>query len=127
MAESPAHEMPLPADCGQASHDPLDMGVCLFPQDPHESPEPRASKHRLERVVWVDSGLSFASTWLDESTIVDRAKEWDGIVQTVGHVIYEDSKRLVLGLSYDKDNESWAGAFLIYKPAIVERYEMHAS
>jgi hypothetical protein len=78
-------------------------------------------RRRLERVVWIDSGLSFASTWLDEDVIVDRSKGWDGKVVTVGQNIYEDATRLVLGLSYDKDAEAWAGAFLIYKPAIVER------
>lgn len=79
---------------------------------------------RLERVVWVDSGLSYASTWLDEDTIVDRAKAWDGRVSTVGHVIYEDDTRIVLGLSWDKETGNWAGAFLIYKPAIIEREEI---
>lgn len=79
---------------------------------------------RLERVVWVDSGLSYASTWLDEETIVGRAKDWDGLVTTVGHLIYEDNTRIVLGLSHDKETGNWAGAFLIYKPAIIERYEI---
>lgn len=76
---------------------------------------------RAERIVWVDSGLSFASTWLEEETIIERAKEWDGLVISVGQVVYEDAERVVLGLSKDKETNNWTGAFLIYKPTIIIR------
>jgi hypothetical protein len=85
--------------------------------------EPREERP-LERVVWVDSGLSYASTWLDEETVIDRAKEWNGRVTTVGHLIYEDDSCVVLGLSHDTETGNWSGAFLIYKPTILERYEI---
>lgn len=84
-------------------------------------PESAAQSHPLERIVWVDSGLSYASTWLEEATIVDRAKDWDGRVTTVGQVIYEDDRVVVLCLSRDLETNNWAGAFLIYKPAILTR------
>lgn len=81
----------------------------------------------MEAVEWIDSGLSFAATWLTEDTIVHRAKEWDGRVTTVGHVIYEDDTRIVLGLSKDHETGNWSGCFAIYKSAIVQRVALVAS
>lgn len=75
----------------------------------------------MERVEWVDSGLSFASSWLDEATIIERAKEWHGIVVTVGQLIYEDDDKLVLGLSQDAETGNWAACFGIMKSSIVHR------
>lgn len=77
-----------------------------------------------ERVVWWDSGLSFASTWLPEQTVVERAKDWDGRVTTVGQVVYEDTQTLVLGLSRDGETGAWAGCFAIFKPCILERTQL---
>lgn len=75
----------------------------------------------MEKIVWMDSGLSYASTWLDEQTIVERAQAWDGRVVTVGQVIWEGPDRILLGLSKDEEHGHWAGAFLIWKQAIIER------
>lgn len=75
----------------------------------------------MERIVWMDSGLSYAPTWLDEKTIIDRAQEWNGQVVTVGQVIWEGPDRILLGLSKDEESGNWAGAFLIWKQAIIER------
>lgn len=75
----------------------------------------------MERVEWVDSGLSFASAWLDERVAVERVKEWNGIVVTVGHVVYEDEERILIGMSHDVETGNWAGLFGIYKPCIIKR------
>ena len=81
----------------------------------------------MEAIEWVDSGLSFASTWLDERSVIERAKEWDGRVTTVGHVIFEDDDRIVLGLSRDHETGYWAGCFAIYKSAIIARCKLEAA
>ena len=78
-------------------------------------------EQRLARIVWVDSGLSFASTWLEHSTIVERAMEWTGKIVSVGRVVYEDNERVVLGISYDQENDNWASVFLIAKQSILTR------
>lgn len=83
---------------------------------------PKANK--VERIVWVDSGLSFASTWLPVATVRDRAKSWQGLVQSVGQVVFEDDLCVVLGLSYDEETDNWAGCMGIYKPCIVHREEL---
>lgn len=80
----------------------------------------------MERIEWVDSGLAFASTWLDEATIKQRASEWDGKVVTVGQVIFEDEERIIMGLSRDTENDNWAGCFLIWKPSIIDRKALTA-
>jgi len=78
----------------------------------------------IERIVWVDSGLSFASTWLDTKDIIERAKDWNGRIVSVGQVIYEDDERLVLGINYDPENDNWAACFLIGKVAILNRVRL---
>lgn len=81
-------------------------------------------EERLERIVWVDSGLSFASTWLDHSTILERAKEWTGRIISVGRIVYEDEERIVLGVSYDAEHDNWASVFLIAKQSILAREKL---
>lgn len=78
----------------------------------------------MEEIVWMDSGLSYAPTWLDEETIIERAKEWNGRVTTVGQVVWEGPDRIILGLSRDAENGHWAGIFLIWKQAIISRREL---
>ena len=78
----------------------------------------------MERILWVDSGLSFASTWTPEQMVTDRADEWDGKVTSVGFVVHETDDRIVLGLSRDAETGMWSGCFLIYKPCILERTKL---
>lgn len=78
----------------------------------------------MERIEWVDSGMSFASTWLSTSLIQERAREWHGVVVSVGQVVYEDEERLVLGLSHDAETDNWASCFAIYKPCILTRVKL---
>ena len=76
---------------------------------------------KMERIVWVDSGLSFAHVWVPEETITERADGWDGLVTTVGQVVHETEDRVVLCMSHDRETGAWAQCFLIYKPTIKER------
>lgn len=87
-------------------------------------PETGQKVSSIEHIVWVDSGLSFASTWLSQSTIEERAKEWQGIVHSAGHVVFEDDDCVVLGLSLDEETDNWAGCIGIYKPCIVYRQQL---
>lgn len=75
----------------------------------------------MERIEWVDSGLAFASTWLDEGVIAARAKEWHGIVVSVGQLVFEDDDKIILGLSYDTEAGNWASCFGIMKSSIIKR------
>lgn len=75
----------------------------------------------MERIEWIDSGLSFASTWMAESLIEERAREWDGLCVSVGHVVYEDDERVILGTTHDPEGNNWAACFGIQKRCIVKR------
>ena len=81
----------------------------------------------MERIEWIDSGMSFAATWLDESTITDRADAWHGLVITVGQVVHETEDRVVLGLSQDAETGHWSGCFLIWKASIQKRVKLTAA
>lgn len=76
---------------------------------------------KLEKIVWTDSGQSFASEWLTLDTIEHRVKDWNGHSETVGFVVYESDDRLALAQSLDRENPNAAHVFIIYKPCIVER------
>lgn len=75
----------------------------------------------IEVVRWIDSGLHYAHEWMSEEAIIKRAKEWNGENITIGQIIYEDEAILVMVMTRDDEAGNAAGAFLIYKPCIVER------
>lgn len=75
----------------------------------------------IERIVWTDSGMFIDEGWAALDVYKRQAREWDGCVETIGRVMYEDEKVVVVGLSHDKHNDNWYGAQLIFKPCIQTR------
>lgn len=76
---------------------------------------------RVERVVWVDSGMFIDEGWAKTEVYRSAAQKWHGDVVTIGQPIYEDDTVLVLGLSHDRAHDHWFGAQLIAKANIRER------
>ncbi len=74
-----------------------------------------------EKVTWTDSGLQMTPGWADLSVYESAAREWTGTVTTIGMPIYEDDNVLVLGLSYDAENDNYYGAQLIAKNCVRSR------
>lgn len=79
---------------------------------------------RLERVVWIDSGLNFAHEWHSQAEIDHRIKDWNGHSVTVGYVVYEGEDRIALAQSLDAEKTNFSNVFLIYEPCIVSREEL---
>lgn len=81
----------------------------------------------IEMVTWTDSGLQMHTDgWSNLDVFVSQAKKWNGVVTTVGTLIYEDENVLVLALSHDKENDAYYGAQLVWKPCVIERTELGA-
>lgn len=78
----------------------------------------------IERVVWVDSGMHYAEEWKDLDVFKSLARGWNGLVTTVGTLMFEDENVVLLGLSHDESNDNWFGAQLIWKKAIESREEL---
>lgn len=78
----------------------------------------------LERITWIDSGMLINDEWSTTAVYKKAAKDWTGRVTTVGALVHEDDKVVVLGLSFDTENKHWYGAQLIYKPCIVDRVRL---
>lgn len=74
-----------------------------------------------ERIIWTDSGMFLDEGWASLDVYQRQAREWDGDVETIGRVLYEDDKVLVVGLSHDRQNDNWYGAQLIAKACITNR------
>lgn len=74
-----------------------------------------------ERVVWIDSGEMIEDGWKDLDFYKRYANKWRGEVETIGSPIYEDDRVLILGLSHDRQNDTWFAAQLIHKSSIIYR------
>lgn len=73
-------------------------------------------------VIWIDSGAYIdPGEWSSTAVYQQRAKQWNGEVKTIGQLVYEDSKVLVLALNVDLSTGNAYGAQLIYKPCIKTR------
>lgn len=77
------------------------------------------SKPVFVKLHWIDSGLSFANTWLDKQTIIERALNWTGECTAVGQIVYQDRDRIVLCLIEDEEKENYAACFLISQKCII--------
>lgn len=78
----------------------------------------------IERIVWTDSGAFLDKGWASLDVYQRQAREWDGKVETIGRVMFEDDSVVVVGLSHDTKNDEWYGAQLIFKPCIKTRETM---
>lgn len=82
------------------------------------------TEHPMVAVSWHDSGLSFAMSWDDEVSLIERAKRWDGTCTTVGLLLYEDERCLALALTRDdsKDQDRaqmWAQIMLVSRKNLI--------
>jgi hypothetical protein len=75
----------------------------------------------LEEITWIDSAKSWSAGWYDPETIIDSAKAWQGQSTTVGFVIHEDERVVVLAQTLDDESDKVANLFLIYIPCILHR------
>lgn len=74
---------------------------------------------RLVRVTWTDSGMARSEGWEDRSRILERMDHHDALkVATVGFLFHEDEDHLFLAQSYDKFNDQYLNAQMIWRPAI---------
>ena len=68
-------------------------------------------------VEWVDSGTMTANDqWTPTQTILD--KEHIGSVTTVGHLLQFKESSVLVGLSYDTENDTWFGVQAIETSSI---------
>lgn len=79
----------------------------------------------LEEITWIDSAKSWAAGWHSLDWIATEAKEWSGTSTTVGFVVYEDDRVLVMAQTIDNESDKLANLFLLYKPCILNRREWH--
>lgn len=76
--------------------------------------------------MWVDSGFSFSQAWTDHHDALARAAEWDGYVTTVGYLMYEDTRCVVIAQSRDGGEGSspgepkWASLMLINRQNVLK-------
>ena len=75
----------------------------------------------VERIRWVDSGLSFASTWLDGDTVRDRARSHRAECEAAGFVVSEDERGITLCVVRDEVADTFAACFWIAKISVIER------
>lgn len=75
----------------------------------------------LEEITWVDSAKSWSAGWYDPNAIIDQVKSWHGKSTTVGYVIHEDERVVLLVQTLDNESDKIANVFLIYVPCILER------
>lgn len=75
----------------------------------------------LEEITWIDSGKLWTANWHGIEWIIEQAKAWTGSNTTVGYVIYEDERVVLLAQTLDDEANNVAGIFLIHVPSITER------
>ena len=78
----------------------------------------------LEEITWIDSAKSWAAGWHSVEWVRQEAAEWEGTSTTVGYVIHEDDRVLVLAQTIDNESDKLANLFLLYKPCILARKEL---
>lgn len=79
---------------------------------------------KLEEITWIDSAKSWSTGWYSLEYITKEATEWSGTSNTVGYVVYEDDRVLVLAQTLDNESDKIANMFLLYKPCILNRKEL---
>lgn len=78
-------------------------------------------EHSIERISWTDSGERLANLWQTVEEIASHAAGWHGEVVSVGFVVHEDKRVVLLGTSLDYDHDAVVGVQLIQKTAIRKR------
>lgn len=81
---------------------------------------------RIERVEWLDTGMSITDGWMSEEKLRERAdpKRMEAI--SVGWFLYETDDVLVLTQTYDEALDQHFNAQVIHKTAITSRRTINA-
>jgi hypothetical protein len=79
----------------------------------------------IEEVIWNDC-QSLVNQWQPVDEVIEHHKKINPIIKSVGYILYEDDKTLIIGHSIDKedikvDGVSVDGGMIIYKPQIISR------
>lgn len=75
---------------------------------------------QLREIIWVDSGQQMASTWTPAELVIERAKELDTTVTTVGFVLEWNKDFALVAQSIDNESGAVAGVMRIASNAIIE-------
>lgn len=77
---------------------------------------------QLEEITWIDSAKSWAAGWHSMEWIIQEATTWVGESTTVGYVVHEDDRVIILAQTIDQEGSlKVANLFLLYKPCILHR------
>lgn len=73
---------------------------------------------QMVRVCWRDTGLQFPQEWQHVEDYVAKLKGTWMHAETVGYRMYQDSDVMLVGLSYDPQNETYYGVQAIDMKAV---------
>lgn len=79
----------------------------------------------IEEIIWNDCS-SLVNQWQPVKDVIDNIHKINPVIKSIGYVLFEDDKFLILGNSVDKEDLTVDGACVnggmkIYKPQIIKR------